>query len=88
MIVSIAKWGNSHAIRIPKEILEKAKLGINDKIEIFSHFISKVEHEINPKNGAHITKIEVVDIQFAKEKLKEDDKTKASQNNKPLNKQK
>ena len=35
MIVSIAKWGNSHAIRIPKEILEKAKLGTNDKIEIF-----------------------------------------------------
>ena len=60
----------------------------NDKIEIFSHFISKVEHEINTKNGAQITKIEVVDIQFAKEKLKEDDKTKASQNNKPLNKQK
>lgn len=34
MIVNIAKWGNSHAIRIPKELLEKARLSTNDKIEI------------------------------------------------------
>lgn len=34
MIVNIAKWGNSHAIRIPKELLEKARLRTNDKIEI------------------------------------------------------
>lgn len=34
MITSISKWGNSHAIRPPKELLEQAKITAEDKIFI------------------------------------------------------
>lgn len=34
MIVNISKWGNSHAIRLPKELMEQAKLNVNDKISV------------------------------------------------------
>lgn len=34
MIVNISKWGNSHAIRLPKELMEQANLDINDKISV------------------------------------------------------
>jgi len=30
----IQKWGNSHAVRIPKAIIEMAKIKENDKISI------------------------------------------------------
>ena len=30
----VKKWGNSQAIRIPKDILESASLNENDKVEI------------------------------------------------------
>jgi antitoxin MazE len=32
----IQKWGNSHAIRLPKAILEIARLGENDQVQIFA----------------------------------------------------
>lgn len=31
---TIQKWGNSHGVRIPKQLLEALKLHENDKIEI------------------------------------------------------
>ncbi len=34
MTTSIQKWGNSQGIRIPKYLLDAAKLTISDKIEI------------------------------------------------------
>ena len=34
MYTTIQKWGNSQAIRLPKAILEMAKLNGNDKVEI------------------------------------------------------
>ena len=34
MITNISKWGNSHAIRLTKELMEQAKLQPNDKVTI------------------------------------------------------
>lgn len=34
MYTTIQKWGNSQAVRIPKAILEMAKLNENDTVEI------------------------------------------------------
>ena len=34
MYTTIQKWGNSQAVRLPKAILELAKLKENDKVEI------------------------------------------------------
>lgn len=34
MYTTIQKWGNSQAIRLPKALLEEAKLKNNDKVEI------------------------------------------------------
>lgn len=34
MMTNISKWGNSHAIRLTKELMEQAKLQPNDKITI------------------------------------------------------
>lgn len=32
----IQKWGNSQAIRLPKAILETARLGENEQVQIFA----------------------------------------------------
>jgi antitoxin MazE len=34
MYTTVQKWGNSHAIRIPKTLLEMAELKENDQVEI------------------------------------------------------
>jgi antitoxin MazE len=34
MYTTIQRWGNSQAVRLPKPLLEKAKLGNNDRVEI------------------------------------------------------
>jgi antitoxin MazE len=34
MYTTIQKWGNSHAVRIPKALLEKANLTNNDQVKI------------------------------------------------------
>ena len=34
MYASIQRWGNSNALRIPKAILETAKLAENERVEI------------------------------------------------------
>lgn len=34
MLTSIQKWGNSHAVRLPKALLEMINLGENDQVEI------------------------------------------------------
>lgn len=34
MQTTIQKWGNSQAIRLPKVVLENARLKINDKVDI------------------------------------------------------
>lgn len=34
MITNISKWGNSHAIRLPKELLEQARITAEDKIMV------------------------------------------------------
>jgi len=34
MITTISKWGNGHAIRLSKELMQQAKLHPNDKIKI------------------------------------------------------
>ena len=34
MIVSLSKWGNSQAVRLPRNILKEAKISMNDNLEI------------------------------------------------------
>ena len=34
MIVSLSKWGNGQAVRIPRSILQKAKISMNDNFEV------------------------------------------------------
>lgn len=34
MVTNISKWGNSHAIRLTKELMKAAKLHPNDKVTI------------------------------------------------------
>jgi len=34
MYTTVQKWGNSQAVRLPKAILEMAKIRENDKVEI------------------------------------------------------
>lgn len=34
MKVSLAKWGNSAAVRIPKQLLEKLSIAIGDELDI------------------------------------------------------
>lgn len=34
MNVSIAKWGNSAAVRLPKQLMEQIQLHIGDSVEI------------------------------------------------------
>lgn len=34
MYATIQKWGNSHAVRLPKAILEMAKIHENERVEI------------------------------------------------------
>ena len=36
MYANIQKWGNSHAVRLPKAILEPLRLRENDALEIFT----------------------------------------------------
>ena len=36
MITSIQKWGNSNAVRIPKNILDSVRFFENDKVEIIA----------------------------------------------------
>ena len=34
MMTSVAKWGNSHAIRLSKDVMKQAKLTVHDKLSI------------------------------------------------------
>jgi len=34
MIVSLSKWGNSQAVRLPRNVLQKAKISANDNFEV------------------------------------------------------
>ena len=34
MIAAISKWGNSHAVRLPKNIMQAANLSSSDKLDI------------------------------------------------------
>ena len=34
MIVQLSKWGNSQAVRLPRNILKKANISMNDNFEI------------------------------------------------------
>lgn len=34
MITSVAKWGNSHAIRLSKEFMQQARLTTHDRLSI------------------------------------------------------
>lgn len=35
MQVTISKWGNSQGVRIPKEVMETAKISINDIVDVY-----------------------------------------------------
>lgn len=50
MYAIIQKWGNSHAIRLPKGILEVADLHENDRVEINADNDSIVIKRINKKH--------------------------------------
>ena len=34
MVTKIQNWGNSHGVRLPKKVLEMARLAVGDEIEI------------------------------------------------------
>ena len=34
MLSQVSKWGNSQGIRISKKLLQRASIGLNDKVEI------------------------------------------------------
>ena len=34
MLSQVSKWGNSQAIRVPKKLLESARISLNDEVEI------------------------------------------------------
>ncbi|MGD9016894.1 MAG: AbrB/MazE/SpoVT family DNA-binding domain-containing protein [Desulfobacterales bacterium] len=34
MLTKIQKWGNSHGIRLAKHLLEDAKLGVGDEVDV------------------------------------------------------
>ena len=36
MYTTVQRWGNSNAIRLPKTILETAKLAVNERVEIIA----------------------------------------------------
>ena len=49
MIVSLSKWGNSQAVRLPRNILKKAKISMNDNFEVIvedKKLILKVTDEL------------------------------------------
>ena len=34
MIISLSKWGNSQAVRLPRDILKEAGISLNDNFEV------------------------------------------------------
>lgn len=34
MVTKVQKWGNSQGLRLPKQVLEMAKLAVGDEVEI------------------------------------------------------
>lgn len=50
MYATIQKWGNSHAIRLPKGILEVADLHENDRVEIKADYDRIIIRRINKKH--------------------------------------
>ena len=34
MLSHVSSWGNSQGVRIPKKLLQKAGIGVNDEVEI------------------------------------------------------
>lgn len=50
MYATIQKWGNSHAIRIPKGILEEAAFSENDQVEIKAEKGCIIINRINKKH--------------------------------------
>jgi len=34
MVTRIQKWGNSQGLRIPREVLEKAHVAVNDEVDV------------------------------------------------------
>lgn len=59
MYANIQRWGNSHALRLPKPILESAFLKENDKVEV-----------IATKNQIIIKKVENIKHKTLAERLK------------------
>jgi antitoxin MazE len=55
MVTTIQKWGNSHAVRLPKVILESLLLQENDSVEIFAEnnaiTIKKTERKCRAKKS-------------------------------------
>ena len=51
---TIAKWGNSEAIRIPKDILQKLGLKSGDKVKITANEMGNIEIVPTPQEHRHI----------------------------------
>ncbi len=51
MTAKISKWGNSAAIRLPKEIMDALALHVGDKIEISQQNNRVVITHVNEKNA-------------------------------------
>jgi len=49
MLTTIQKWGNSKAVRIPKPILEKTNLTINDSVELIAEENAIIIRKVSKK---------------------------------------
>lgn len=64
MKTTIQKWGNSHAVRIPKAFLEQLGLNENEKVEIEVNQEGIMIKKMFP--GTHVTLKEHLETYFGK----------------------
>lgn len=53
MITKIQKWGNSQGLRVPRALLEKARLGVGDTVEIMADKKRLVVQAAAPVRGRY-----------------------------------
>jgi len=48
LVTRVQRWGNSHGLRLPKQVLELADIGVDDEVELVVS-----EHQILVKKVRH-----------------------------------
>jgi antitoxin MazE len=60
MTVAISKWGNSAALRLPKDMLEKLSLHIGDQVNVFQKGNTVVIEPCKPSLDDLLSKVTVL----------------------------